>query len=66
MTGPRPFTRPENRIAADQELRKKDSDPRSKDTYEPPNPRGSGTERDPQDDAAERGNEGVEGDRGAA
>ena len=46
MTGPRPFTRPENAFVADQELRKKDNDPRPKDSYEPSNKRGSGAERE--------------------
>lgn len=67
MTGPRPFSRPENSFAADQELRKKDNDARPKDSYESQNNRGAGTEREyPQDDSGETNNENIEGDRGAA
>ena len=80
MTG-RPYTRPRpnpndsidadfagNRsFEAEEAARKRDEDPRAKDSFEPQNKRGTGTERElPQDESDERSNEGVEGNRGAA
>ena len=78
MTG-RPISRPNENDAvdpdpagkralqSDEAMKKRDSDPRSKDTYEPQNKRGTGTEREyPQDDSGDRNNENIEGDRGAA
>jgi hypothetical protein len=78
MTG-RPISRPNENDAVDPDpagkralqseeaAKKRDNDPRLKDMYEPSNKRGSGTEREyPQDDSAERNNESIEGDRGAA
>lgn len=52
---------------AEEAARKRDLDPRQKDSYEPANPRGSGVEREyPADDADEGDNENIEGNRGAA
>ena len=80
MTG-RPYSRPRpsendpidadfagNRsFEAEEAARKRDLDVGPKDTYEPQNKRGTGTEREyPQDENADRNNENVEGDRGAA
>ena len=78
MTG-RPFSRPNENDAVDPDpagrralqsneaIKKRDNDPRSKDSYEPSNKRGSGAEREyPLDDSGERNNESIEGDRGAA
>ena len=79
MTGPRNFSRSNENDAvdpdpagkraleSDEAMKKRDADPRSKDSYEPSNKRGSGIEREyPQDDSSERNNEDVEGNRGAA
>jgi hypothetical protein len=80
MTG-RPYSRPRpsendpidadfagNRsFEAEEAARKRDEDPRAKDSYEPQNKRGTGIEREvPQDETEERSNEGVESNRGAA
>ena len=57
-------------FAAEQNDRKRDNDPRSKDSYEPSNQRGSGVEREiPTDESGQQDNEGIEGGqdkRGAA
>jgi hypothetical protein len=59
----------ERAFAAEEEIKKKDSDSRLKDSYEPSNKRGTGTEREyPQDDSTgSRNNEDIEsGNRDAA
>lgn len=58
-------------FAAEESAKKRDADPRSKDSYEPSNNRGSGVEREvPTDESGPSDNENIEsgqaGNRGAA
>lgn len=81
MTGPTPLSNPRpagngsidaefagNRsFEAEEAARKRDNDPRQKDSFEPANKRGSGVEREyPSDDSDTNDNENIEGNRGAA